>query len=316
MRIALTGATGFVGRAVATRLAGAGHELRALVRPGSKSPEQVEAVSGALDDERALQQLVDGMDAVVHVAGRISALTRAEFFETNEAGTRRLAQAAAAAKVGRFVHISSLSARRPELSAYGASKAAGEAALAAHGGSMRSLVIRPPAVYGPGDTATLPLVKALTGNPVVLAGSSASRFSLIHVGDLARIVMEAVTSDRVGIVEVDDGRAGGYGWHDLVEAAGEMQGRRLKAYFLPKSLCMAIAGAVEMTAMLRGKPGMMSRDKIRELYAEDWVARAPGWPLASPTGFQPGFAATLDWYRNAGWLPPPRKAMVAPKRRT
>lgn len=315
MLIALTGATGFVGRAVTASLREAGYKVRALVRAGSQAQQTVETVAGSLEDEEALKRLTAGADAAIHLAGIISALRREQYFEANEEGTRRLVQAAEKAGVKRLVHVSSLSARRPELSAYGASKAAGEAVAAQHSGSMNLLVIRPPAVYGPGDKATLPLIKAFTGNPVVLAGNRASRFSLIHVADLARILSEAVASERQGVLEVDDGKPGGYSWGELVAEAAQVQGRGLKPYFLPKGMCMGFAALVEIAARLRGKPGMVSRDKIRELYAEDWVAQPPGWPLASPIRFRQGFAMTLQWYREAGWLPRPDKAIVAADQR-
>jgi nucleoside-diphosphate-sugar epimerase len=303
MLIALTGATGFVGRAVAARLAEEGHRVRALVRDLSKAPASVETIAGSLGDEAALARLAEGSDAVIHLAGLISAPDTRAFHEANEHGARRMAEAAAAAGVPRFVHISSLSARAPGLSRYGSSKKAGETAVAAAAQGMSHLIIRPPAVYGPGDRATLPLIKALTGNPVVLPGRATSRFSLIHVGDLARIIAEAAASDRSGMVEVDDGQEGGYSWPELARLAGETQGRSLKPYFLPMPLSLGFAGVIEALAGMRGKPGLVSRDKIRELYFEDWVARAPGWPLASPTDFRAGFASTLQWYREAGWLP-------------
>lgn len=303
MLIALTGATGFVGRAVVHTLMASGHKLRALVRSGTPQPDSVEIVSGDLLDEPALAKLCAGADVVVHVAGRISATSREQYFEANERGTALVVQAAAAAGVKRFIHLSSLSARRPELTAYGASKAAGEAAVSAHGGAMACLVIRPPAVYGPGDKATLPLLRAFTSNPVVLAGAKNSRFSLIHVGDLARIISEAVSSQRTGLVEVDDGKPGGYGWQELVDIAATAQSRALRPYFLPRPLCMGVAAVIETAARIAGKPSMISRDKIRELYTVEWVSAPPGWPLASTTGFAAGFASTLDWYRKAGWLP-------------
>lgn len=315
MLIALTGATGFVGRAVTARLVGDGHEVRALTRKGGAAAPDVERVEGTLSDTEALDALVKEADAVLHIAGRISAPTRELFHETNAAGTARIVQAAARAGVARFVYVSSLSAKQPGLSDYGASKAAGEAAVKEHGGAMHTLIVRPPAVYGPGDRATLPLIKALTSNPVVLPGRASSRFSLVYVGDLAKVLAESVASDRRGVVEVDDGTPGGYGWEELVSVASHQQRRKLRPYFLPFSLCLGFATLAEAAAKMSGKAGMVSRAKIRELYFEDWVAEPPGWPLASPTKFDEGFAATLKWYREAGWLPAARSAMVESKAR-
>ncbi len=318
MQVALTGATGFVGRAVVAELLSAGHSVRVLARsPATSSlPAAIEVVKGDLADVEAINMLVAGAETVVHVAGLISAINRQDFFAVNEAGTRMVAEAAARGGVKRLVHVSSLSARRPELSAYGASKAAGEVVLSSAATDMGVIIIRPPAVYGPGDKATLPLVKALLSSPVVLAGQSASRFSLIHVADLARVIAAAAESKLTGAFEVDDGKPGGYSWTELVAIASEAQGMPLKPYFLPQGLCLAVASAAEFYARLSGKASMLTRDKVRELYAEDWVAKPPGLPLAAPTQFRSGFVNTVAWYRDAGWLPAPRRANIQNQAKT
>ena len=279
MKIALTGATGFVGRVVAARLLAEGHKVSALVR----SPEtaqrlgNAELVHGDLHNADALGRLVDGADTVIHVAGAIAAPNRIAFFAANEAGVRNIVSATATAGVKRLVHVSTLSAKRPELTAYGASKAAGERILDEVGsGIAERLIIRPPAVYGPGDKATLPLVKALTNSPVVLAGHATSRFSLIYVDDLARIISEAAKGDQVGVLEVDDGMTQGYSWAELVEIAARVEGRALKPYFLPRALSMAIGAAAEGLAGLRGMTSLITRDKIRELYMPG-VDFEPAW---------------------------------------
>lgn len=312
MKIALTGATGFVGRAVTSLLVTQGHAVSALVRSPAAAERlgSVRLVKGDLDSVDALTELVAGADAVVHVAGAVAAPSRSAFFAANERGTRNLLTACTAVSIKRFVHISTLSAKRPGLTAYGASKAAGEAAVSQATEIEQRLIIRPPAVYGPGDLATLPLVKALTNSPVVLAGHSKSRFSLIYVDDLARIIADAAQGAQTGTREVDDGKAGGYSWHDLVTIASQIEGRRLTPHFLPKAASLMIATAAEGISRISGRPGMVTRDKIRELYMPDWLASPPGWPLVESVQFKAGLQKTLGWYREAGWLPPRRRANV------
>ena len=138
----------------------------------------------------------------------------------NATGTEAVARAASASGITRFVHISSLAAREPQLSHYGASKRAGEDIVQRHVAAGKLLIIRPPAVYGPGDKATLPLLKALTGTTAIIPGGRASRFSLIHVHDLARGIAMAVESDVAGVVEVSDGTPGGYGHGHLYAGRG------------------------------------------------------------------------------------------------
>jgi nucleoside-diphosphate-sugar epimerase len=304
MKIALTGATGFIGRAVLSELRAQGHDVRALVRDqGKLESVGAQCIPGGLADSRALDSLVKDTDAVIHAAGAIKAMNALMFMSVNEVGARRVAEAARRAGIKRFIHISSLAAREPRLSNYAASKRAGEAAVSAVAGDMRLLIIRPPAVYGPGDRATLPLFKSLTSTPAVLIGSSRQRFSLLYVGDLARILAQAAESDRVGIVEVDDGRPDGYCWEDIARIASAQVGRHIQPYFLPRTLCRAAALVSEASAHFVGRPHMLTRGKLRELLHENWIVKGHGWQLEERTGFADGFARTLEWYTQAGWLP-------------
>ncbi|MEM7637120.1 MAG: SDR family NAD(P)-dependent oxidoreductase, partial [Pseudomonadota bacterium] len=166
LRIAVTGVTGFVGSHLVRRLAARDHEVTALVRDRSrlskKFPASTVVVEGALDDMQAVDKLVGGAEVVVHVAGAIKAVDAAQFMQVNAQGTGAVVDAARRAGVARFVHVSSLAAREPALSAYCASKAEAEAIVAGTAGGMEWMCIRPPAVYGPGDRATLPLVQQLS----------------------------------------------------------------------------------------------------------------------------------------------------------
>lgn len=308
--IAITGGTGFAGRHAVAELLRRGHRLRALVRTPAKAdlPAGVETVAGDLSDPAALARLTAGADAVVHLAGALTALDREGYFRVNEAGTQALVRAARAAGTPRFVHVSSLSAREPGLSSYGASKRAGEEAVLAEQDALNAVVIRPPAVYGPGDKGTLPLIKELTRPVAAIPGRREARFSLIHGRDLARLIAGALEGPEQGLHEVSDGKPGGYGWDDLVSAAAAFRGAPIRALFLPRAVPMVVAGAAEALAKLSGRPGMVNRGKVAELYHPDWVSRAGTLALPDATSFAKGFAETVAWYRAAGWLPPGRVA--------
>ncbi len=305
LTIALTGATGFVGRKVVAELLAGNHAVKALVRDVSKAdlPSDVQLVKGDLHSDASLDALAKNSDVVIHVAGLISALNSQDYFVVNEQGTRAIAQAAIRNNVKRFVQVSSLSAREPQLSSYGKSKRAAEDVLMGCPGPMSRIILRPPAVYGPGDRATLPLLKALTQTFAILPGRADARFSLIHVQDLARIIVDAASSDKTGVFEPGDGAVLGHDWKELAHVAASVENRNIVPVFLPKFILYGVALVAEAISTLRGKPSMISRDKINELYHPDWVARGEGWPLKSPTGFAQGFAETLAWYRQAGWLP-------------
>src|SRR5687768_8727791 len=182
--LAVTGGTGFVGSHLLRLALVEGYDLRALTR-GWKPPEdEIAWVDGALDRPETLLKLAAGSDAVIHIAGMING-SRAGFEAVNVAGTASMIDAARKAGVKRFVHISSLAAREPKLSAYGWSKARSERLVAASG--LDWTIVRPPAVYGPGDRETFELFKMARRGLVALPPRG--RFSVIHVEDLCRLIL-------------------------------------------------------------------------------------------------------------------------------
>ena len=199
---------------------------------------------------------------------------RDDFFLANEQGSLAVAEAAARNGVKRFVHISSLAAREPGLSMYGASKRAGEVAVEKFKSQMSVIILRPPAVYGPGDRGTLPLLRSLTQSFAVIPGTSTSRFSLIYVDDLARIIVEAAEATRTGTVELDDGQRQGYGWKDLAEIASATEQKSIKPIFLPKSVAMAVGVGVEAIAKAEGHAALcFSRQDPAALFRRLGCAR-------------------------------------------
>lgn len=311
--VAITGATGFVGRCAARALAEAGFAVRGLARRPELLPEGerefLHPVRGDLLDEAALSQLVIGADAVVHCAGELA--DPRHFHAVNVEGTALLAREARKAGVTRFVHVSSLAAREPGLSFYGESKHAGEEALRTELDN-RVFILRPPAVYGPGDRATLPLIAQLTRSTAFLPGTALQRFSLVHVDDLAGALVALVRAPEpgAGMHELDDGREDGYSWRDLADIAGQVQGRHVKVVHLPETVLSAAAFASEGWSRLSGTRPALTRGKVSELHHRDWVCRhdllqkTHDWRPA--LGFADGFAQTLAWYREHGWLPAAR----------
>ncbi len=115
MKLAITGGTGFVGSHLIDAALAAGHHVQALTRREQPQRDRVLWIPGSLDDRDALERLVGDADAIVHVAGVISAPNAAAFEHGNVAGTLAMLAAATAGGVHRFVHVSSLAAREPKL---------------------------------------------------------------------------------------------------------------------------------------------------------------------------------------------------------
>jgi len=308
--VAVTGATGFIGGHVVEHLGRAGWQVRVLTRRLPQFPDvAVEAVVGALDDNRALARLVDGADAIVHVAGLVKARSRAEFFAANATGTGNLATAARqGGRSPRFVLVSSLAAREPQLSDYAASKRAGETELARCGDGLLWSILRPPAVYGPGDREILTFFRALWRGIALLPTPRDGRLSLIHAADLAAAATALAESPGPAgeVYEVDDGRPGGYRWEEMADMAARHLAVRPLRIRVPPPLLVALAHASAAGHRLTGSPAMLTPGKAREILHRDWVCR--DGRLAAATGWQPrigldeGVAETIAWYRKNGWL--------------
>lgn len=308
---AVTGATGFIGRRIVRVLTESGYAVRVLVRrpPAQKNADAGAAVSwvlGSLSDQAALNDLVKDAAAVVHIAGAIKAANRAAFFAVNGAGTRRLAEIAAAqAKPPRFIYLSSIAAREPRLSAYAASKRQGEQAVQALQPILPAVVLRPPAVYGPGDMETLKIFQMAAKGFLVAPMVAGARTSLVHVDDVAGAVMAALALEHLPTspVEFDDGKPGAYGWGDIAAAAGAALGTRPRVIPVPPAvLYLAGAGASAWAALSR-RPTVLSWGKVPELLHRDWVAVAGRLPGYKPRwALENGFKDTVSWYASRGLL--------------
>ena len=302
--IALTGSTGFVGRHLVKALDEAGYPVRLLVRQGPRDCGfgAAETIIGTLEDEAALARLVGGAQAVIHLAGAITAPDRATFFAVNTQGTERLARVASAAGVARFIHVSSLAAREPQLSDYAASKRQAEDVLReiAPRGLM---IVRPPVVYGPGDRATLPLLAQFTRRRAVIPAAAHARVSLLFAEDLATFLVARLADESQGLAEIDDGKPNGYGWPELLRSAAETEGHEARAVFLPRWLLEGLSWPVGLLGSALKLRVPLTPGKVRELYHRDWVARGAGPAVPGARLFTEGFRLTIAWYREQGWLP-------------
>lgn len=312
--LALTGATGFVGSHLIEHFAAAGWRVRALVRrwpppSGIGTGFPVEKIEGSLSQGTAVARLLDGADAVVHAAGLIKARDQRELFRANRdlaadiaAAARRIAPAAP------FLLMSSLAAREPHLSAYAASKREGETAVAEALGGAGPVILRPPAVYGPGDRETLRLFAMAKRGRIITPAQPAARLGFIAVTDLAAAVEAALAHPETAgrIFACDDGTIEGYGWNDLARLAGAAVGHHVRPLALPPWAVLAAGFAGSALHRLGLGDPQLSIGKAREILHLDWRGDNPA--LTALTGWRPmigaaaGFTQTVAWYRRNNWL--------------
>lgn len=321
----VTGATGFVGSHIVDELLRRGARVRCIVRRTSSmrwlEGKPIETVVASLDDTAKLAAAVEGADWIVHAAGLTSARRPSEFHEANVVGTERMIRAAltAGSTLRRFLFISSQAASGPSrdgmavteahpprpVSAYGESKLRAEELVFQMRGRLPVCSIRPPGVYGPRDESFLKVFVALKRHvqPVLRAGG---KFSLVHAEDLARACCLALEDDRaIGeIFFVCEPDATDY------ETMGRLAKRAMGTWavrFEPPGWLLTVGAlAGEAVAALTARPAFLSRQKIREITAGDWICTSGkirsrlGWTPQIP--LEAGLAGTAAWYREAGWV--------------
>lgn len=283
--VAVTGATGFIGKALVSALPACGWAVRALSRSSSKrhgfNGLPIQWVEGSLEDAGSLQRLLTDVDAVIHCAGAVRGITSAQFDQVNEAGVKRIVEAALSQETPpRLIALSSLAAREPSLSHYAASKRKGEEVLLAVQDELNWLALRPPAVYGPGERELLPLFQLMARGLALVPGGREARFSLLYIDDLVQAIIRGLETDPCpsGIFELDDGQLAGYSWDDVAEVFVSIRGKRVMRWPVPALLLQVMAVANQLTARLGGYAPMLTPGKVRELRHLDWVCHhAESW---------------------------------------
>lgn len=325
MTVAVTGATGFIGRALVLRLAASGRPVLALVRDTARAGDLaatpgVELVCGDLRDPALLRDLTRRAGIVYHLAGLTSARSRGEFMAVNAELTGVLAAAAARAPAPpKLVLVSSLSVAGPRTAAlpareddppapvnsYGASKLLGEELLRQEGAGARWTIVRPPWVYGPGDRATLALFRLAARGFFPSVRGGCMQISLVHVHDLVEaLVLAGDSAAAAGRVY--------YAADGVVHTVGQLGQALLaacgggRALHVPGIVFRFMGLAGEAAAWLARRPPLLGRDKACEGLQPGWVCDDAR--IRAELGYQSrvsladGVAATLVWYRERGWL--------------
>ncbi len=283
----LTGATGFIGRRIQSALLAAGYTLRVILRPGSKHAQHLdprcEVLNCSLSDSAGLRRAVQDVQAIVYCAGAVRGRSLNDFLPANVAGVEAILRAQAEVRSqSPFLLISSLAASRPELSHYALSKYLGEQKLHEHAVSPWT-ILRPPAVYGPGDTEMRPLLKMVQRGLVFVPGGKPQHLSLLYADDLAGAVLAWLRTwqhCRNGTYSIDDGREGGYDWPGIAQAAGRARYRSLG---IPGAVLTVAAWINLLVSRVAGFAPMLTPGKVRELTQTDWLCdntafvQATGW---------------------------------------
>lgn len=293
MRVLVTGASGFLGQATAAAVRDAGHEVRTFQRRPS-GVAGVQDVAGTMTDDAAIARAVDGVEAVVHLAAKVSlAGDPADFARVNVEGTRSLLRAARSAGVSRFVFVSSPSVAHTGSSLVGAdagpaepsrargdyarTKAAAELlALGADARDFAVVAVRPHLVWGPGDTQLVGrIVERARAGRLPLLDSGAALIDTLYVDNAATAMvaaLERVTDDGVHgtAYVVTNGEPRPVA--DLLAGICTASGVRPPQWHVPAAVARAAGSVVE--AVWRVRPGEdeppMTRFLAEQLSTAHW----------------------------------------------
>lgn len=273
--VAVTGATGFIGNVLVQKLAQDGWTVRALTRSHRSSDNKsIHWIQGDLDDITALHHLVNDVAFVIHCAATVRGRSFQEFAHTNIEGTKNILCAVKKQEQPpRFLLISSLAARQPELSWYAQSKYLSEIEVIDHSEQMQWMILRPTAVYGPGDKELKPFFQTMHRGLLPVVGELNNRFGLIHVYDLVAAIQVWLASNISinGVFELDDGTPGGYSYQSLAILAQQVRGRPVHCIPIPNLLIQSIALSNLWLARLFHYSPMLTPGKVNELQHSDWV---------------------------------------------
>jgi nucleoside-diphosphate-sugar epimerase len=314
----VTGSRGFIGGHLIQRLLASGMRVRCLVRGSGHGDicAGAEIVAGDYRTGEGLAEACAGIDVVFHLAGVTKALRRSDYESGNAVAAESMARAAAS--VPRFVHVSSLAAAGPSpagedltedaaphpVSEYGRSKLAGEEAVRRL--LPGAVVVRPPVVYGPRDTDVFEMIRSVARGVDLRIGRGERWFSAIFVADLVEGLVAAAQSPKAAGRIYFLAHREPVSWTRFTAAAAKLLARQPRTIVLPRAAAFAAGCLAEGWSRVSRKPGILSRDKIREAAHPRWTCspERAGRELGftASTSLEDGLAATIAWYKDQRWL--------------
>jgi dihydroflavonol-4-reductase len=329
----VTGATGFVGSAVARRLSLSGTRVRALVRPGSPRFHldglDLEFVSGDLRDAQSLRAAMAGIRHVFHVAAdyRLWARDRSEIFAANVDGTRNVMQEALRAGVERVVYTSSVATLglradgspadesvplsvEQGIGAYKRSKIAAERLVEAmvRDDRLPAVIVNPSTPIGPSDVKPTPtgriIVEAACGR---MPGFLDTGLNFVHVDDVAEGHLAALRRGVIGERYILGGE--NVVLADLLAEVARLVGRRPPRFRIPRGVVIPVAYLAEAKAWLTGREPLTTLDGVRlaEHHMFFTAAKAERELGFRARPYRQALADAIDWFRSAGYLDGRRK---------
>jgi len=257
--------------------------VRPQKHPDGRIPQGCEQIPVELSDVDKLTGIIADSDIVIYCAGSVRGRNLEDFSVANIKGVKTVLDALERSGNTAFMLlVSSLAASRPDLSDYARSKFEGEQLLRQSSLSQWT-ILRPPAVYGPGDREMMPILKMIRRGLLAYAGPQHQRLSLLYVHDLVNAISSWLSVPQKCLKEtysIDDGTPGGYDWKAIGEAVNNGKFRMLK---LPRVLLESGARINLILSGMLGYSPMFTPGKLQELTQPEWLcdnrlfSAATGW---------------------------------------
>jgi nucleoside-diphosphate-sugar epimerase len=327
MRVLLTGGNGFIGSHILDSLRARDHRVRLLLRETSNTRfieehlPDCEVHYGSLLDTESLVVAAEGMECIIHCAGKTKAIDPEQYYRVNRDGTAGMVEAANAHRdtLRQFIHISSRAVNGPgttedpareddepaPISDYGRSKMEAEQRVT-EGCEVPWTVLRPSGVYGPRDTDFLGAFRAVSWHLRPLFDGGRQDLNLVYGPDVAAAAMRCLGEQQAHHRIYNVASARFYTTRAFLEKIAEVMNTWTVGVWMPSAVLYPVCLMHEWVSRITGRPTILNRQKYQEL-------RAPGWACSvdrirkeldfvCPTALGEGIQRTIDWYRTRGWL--------------
>jgi len=327
MKILVTGATGFLGTALVSRLCDRGDEVFCVAKDklnlhDLEKLKVAKLVLSDLADDTSFGHMLKDIDVVFHLAGATRARTFQEYYNSNVLATKHFIDTCArnATRLRRFVHISSIAAVGPStlenplteesefkpISEYGRTKMLGELEALKAKDRLPTTIIRPSSVYGPRERDMYDMFRSVARGVYPVLGFTKKRVSALHSDDFIEGLLSASEASRSLGETYFLGSENYYTAEDIGEAIAKAMNRRPWNVRVPHSVLYAIGAAAQIGGKISGKHVFMNIQKVRELVQPAWtcsVAKAQDhFGFRQKTSLEDGMAQTYRWYVENGWL--------------
>ncbi len=325
-KVLITGASGFIGLHLLDAALAKGLDVYTGIRKSSAvahlSEYPVTHTYIDYTDTAAMRQMMDEnrLDYIIHAAGATKAGSQDLYNNINSQYTYNLAKAAsqAATPLKKIVFISSLASIGPlndtgqcitgdtlphPVTAYGRSKLLAEQKLAEF--NLPWIILRPTAVYGPGERDIFILVKMISRGIEAYIGKKEQKLSFVYVKDLARLAVNALFSSVKGqSYNITDGNA--YSKYEFADITKSYLNKKSLRFHLSPALVHGLASSMERIYGAFNKTAVVNREKLLELTGVNWACNIDkarqDLDFAPEYNLEKGLRETLDWYRQKHWL--------------